>query len=141
MPHPFLHPSSAGLGEVVALLTDGRFSGGSHGFIVGHIVPEAAEGGCRGEALLSCDGTGVSDLSIREAHIMIGRTHEAASAGTSITRDFLRPNPTAPHARRRFPRAGGPIALVRDGDTITIDAVNRSIDASNVSPAEFAERE
>jgi dihydroxy-acid dehydratase len=29
----------------VALLTDGRFSGGSHGFIVGHIVPEAQEGG------------------------------------------------------------------------------------------------
>lgn len=35
----------AGLGKEVALLTDGRFSGGSHGFIVGHIVPEAQEGG------------------------------------------------------------------------------------------------
>jgi len=35
----------AGLGMDVALLTDGRFSGGSHGFIVGHIVPEAQEGG------------------------------------------------------------------------------------------------
>ena len=35
----------AGLGEDVALLTDGRFSGGSHGFIVGHIVPEAQVGG------------------------------------------------------------------------------------------------
>jgi dihydroxy-acid dehydratase len=35
----------AGLGDDVALLTDGRFSGGSHGFIIGHIVPEAQEGG------------------------------------------------------------------------------------------------
>ncbi|KAI8626317.1 dihydroxy-acid/6-phosphogluconate dehydratase [Xylariaceae sp. FL1651] len=44
-----LKPSSAimgaGLGNDVALLTDGRFSGGSHGFLIGHIVPEAAEGG------------------------------------------------------------------------------------------------
>ena len=35
----------AGLGQHVALLTDGRFSGGSHGFIVGHITPEAQDGG------------------------------------------------------------------------------------------------
>ncbi|KAB8259255.1 dihydroxy-acid/6-phosphogluconate dehydratase [Aspergillus pseudonomiae] len=44
-----LKPSSAimgaGLGKDVALLTDGRFSGGSHGFLIGHIVPEAMEGG------------------------------------------------------------------------------------------------
>jgi dihydroxy-acid dehydratase len=44
-----LSPTSAimgrGLGEKVALITDGRFSGGSHGFVVGHISPEAALGG------------------------------------------------------------------------------------------------
>jgi len=56
----------AGLGQDVALITDGRFSGGSHGFIVGHVVPEAQE--------------------------------------------------------------GGPIALVRDGDRITIDAKRRRLD-------------
>jgi dihydroxy-acid dehydratase len=56
----------AGLGADVALLTDGRFSGGSHGFIVGHITPEA--------------------------------------------------------------QTGGPIALVRDGDPITIDARRKRID-------------
>ena len=55
----------AGLGEDVAMITDGRFSGGSHGFIIGHVVPEAQE--------------------------------------------------------------GGPIALVRDGDIITIDAVANTI--------------
>ncbi|GME31315.1 Dihydroxy-acid dehydratase [Neofusicoccum parvum] len=44
-----LKPSSAimgaGLGQDVALITDGRFSGGSHGFLIGHIVPEAQVGG------------------------------------------------------------------------------------------------
>ncbi|TGZ82869.1 dihydroxy-acid dehydratase [Ascodesmis nigricans] len=65
-----LKPSSAimgaGLGKDVALITDGRFSGGSHGFLIGHIVPEAQE--------------------------------------------------------------GGPIALVRDGDKIIIDAEKRALD-------------
>ncbi|KAG5993913.1 hypothetical protein E4U43_003356 [Claviceps pusilla] len=62
----------------VALVTDGRYSGASHGFIVGHVVPEAA--------------------------------------------------------------AGGPIALVRDGDTITIDAVANRIDVVDVSDEEMASR-
>jgi dihydroxy-acid dehydratase len=47
-----LKPTSAvigvGLGHDVALITDGRFSGGSHGFVVGHITPEAMEGGLLG---------------------------------------------------------------------------------------------
>jgi dihydroxy-acid dehydratase len=38
----------AGLGKSVALITDGRFSGGTHGFVVGHITPEAQEGGLVG---------------------------------------------------------------------------------------------
>ena len=37
--------AGAGLVQSVALITDGRFSGGSHGFLVGHITPEAQEGG------------------------------------------------------------------------------------------------
>jgi dihydroxy-acid dehydratase len=44
-----LSPTSAvmglGLGKDVALITDGRFSGGTHGFVVGHITPEAFDGG------------------------------------------------------------------------------------------------
>ena len=47
-----LKPTSAimgaGLGKSVALITDGRFSGGSHGFVIGHITPEAFEGGLIG---------------------------------------------------------------------------------------------
>jgi dihydroxy-acid dehydratase len=67
----------AGLGQHVALLTDGRFSGGSHGFIVGHIAPEA--------------------------------------------------------------QAGGPLALVRDGDRITIDAENNTLQV-DVEAAELDRR-
>ena len=67
----------AGLGKDVALLTDGRFSGGSHGFIVGHITPEAQD--------------------------------------------------------------GGPIALVKTGDKITVDAESRRIDA-DITAEEFAKR-
>ena len=44
-----LSPTAAiagmGLSDSVALITDGRFSGGSHGFVVGHVTPEAAVGG------------------------------------------------------------------------------------------------
>ncbi len=67
----------AGLGDKVALVTDGRFSGGSHGFIIGHVTPEAQE--------------------------------------------------------------GGPIGLVRDGDTISIDAKKRTLDLE-LSDEEFAAR-
>jgi dihydroxy-acid dehydratase len=76
-----LKPTSAligaGLGNSVALITDGRFSGGTHGFVVGHVSPEAFD--------------------------------------------------------------GGPIALVKDGDVITIDAVNNKIDVL-LSTEELAER-
>ena len=67
----------AGLGQDVALLTDGRFSGGSHGFIVGHVTPEA--------------------------------------------------------------QVGGPIALVHDGDKITIDAENNEINI-HISDEELQKR-
>ncbi len=76
-----LSPTSAimgkGLGADVALITDGRFSGGSHGFVVGHVTPEAA--------------------------------------------------------------VGGPIALVEDGDTITIDAEARTL-TLGISEQEMASR-
>ena len=76
-----LKPTSAligaGLGNSVALITDGRFSGGTHGFVVGHVSPEAFD--------------------------------------------------------------GGPIALVKDGDVITIDAVNNKIDIQ-LSEEELSER-
>ncbi|MDZ7840602.1 MAG: dihydroxy-acid dehydratase [Gammaproteobacteria bacterium] len=57
----------AGLGNDVALITDGRFSGGSHGFIIGHVVPEAQEGGpiglIRDGDRITIDATG-NELSV-----------------------------------------------------------------------------
>jgi len=71
-----LKPSSAimgaGLGKDVALITDGRFSGGSHGFLIGHIVPEAQEGGPiglvrDGDHIIIDAETRVLDLMVEES--------------------------------------------------------------------------
>jgi dihydroxy-acid dehydratase len=68
-----LSPTSAiagrGLGSEVALITDGRFSGGSHGFVVGHIAPEAAVGG---PIALLRDGDAITiDAQTREMRVDI----------------------------------------------------------------------
>jgi dihydroxy-acid dehydratase len=74
-----LKPSSlvmgAGLGKDVALITDGRFSGGSHGFLIGHIVPEAQEGGPiglvkDGDAIIIDAGTKKIDLEVDEQELV-----------------------------------------------------------------------
>ena len=64
----------AGLGKDVALITDGRFSGGSHGFIIGHVVPEAQEGGpialIRNDDIITIDAEkNILDVNIDEAEI------------------------------------------------------------------------
>ncbi len=73
-----LSPTSAvmgkGLGKDVALITDGRFSGGSHGFVVGHITPEAALGGPlalvkNGDAITIDANKRVLTLDVAEAEI------------------------------------------------------------------------
>ena len=59
----------AGLGDQVALMTDGRFSGGSHGFIIGHVTPEAQEGG---PIALVEDGDIVTiDADLRAIHVAV----------------------------------------------------------------------
>jgi dihydroxy-acid dehydratase len=68
-----LSPTAAimgkGLGKDVAFLTDGRFSGGSHGFVVGHVTPEAAVGGPIG---LLKDGDRITiDAAKREINVNI----------------------------------------------------------------------
>ena len=68
----------AGLGKDVALITDGRFSGGSHGFIVGHITPEAQEGGpialVRDGDVITIDAsTNILDVEIPEAELKARR--------------------------------------------------------------------
>ncbi|KAG8409968.1 dihydroxy-acid dehydratase ilv3 [Metarhizium acridum] len=73
-----LKPSSAimgaGLGKDVALLTDGRYSGGSHGFIIGHIVPEAIVGGPialveNGDEIVIDAEKQIIDLNVPEAEM------------------------------------------------------------------------
>ncbi|MBI3003422.1 MAG: dihydroxy-acid dehydratase, partial [candidate division NC10 bacterium] len=57
----------AGLGESVALITDGRFSGATHGFMVGHVAPEAANGGPI--AVLKAGDTVVLDIARRRLDV------------------------------------------------------------------------
>ena len=65
-----------GLGKEVALITDGRFSGGSHGFVVGHVTPEAFEGGPLG---LIEDGDEITiDAVSREMTLAISDEEMAA---------------------------------------------------------------
>jgi dihydroxy-acid dehydratase len=81
-----LSPTAAimgkGLGDKVALITDGRFSGGSHGFVVGHISPEAAVGG---PLALVRDGDAISiDATRREMtlHVDESELHRRREAWT-----------------------------------------------------------
>ena len=80
----------AGLGNDVALITDGRFSGGSHGFIVGHVTPEAQEGGP------------IALVRERRHHHHRRGDNRAASSSTSGrgTRDAPRRRGTAPPLQR-----------------------------------------
>lgn len=61
-----------GLGKEVALITDGRFSGGSHGFVVGHITPEAAAGGPL--AIVNNGDKITIDAENREINLHISKT-------------------------------------------------------------------
>jgi len=75
-----LSPTAAimgkGLGDQVALITDGRFSGGSHGFVVGHVTPEAAVGGPIG---LIEDGDGITiNAQTREIELDVDEATLAA---------------------------------------------------------------
>jgi dihydroxy-acid dehydratase len=70
----------AGLGKDVALLTDGRFSGGSHGFIVGHITPEAQEGGPialirSGETITIDAGQNLISVAVSDEELASRRKH------------------------------------------------------------------
>jgi dihydroxy-acid dehydratase len=66
----------AGLGKDVAMLTDGRFSGGSHGFIIGHITPEAQDGG---PIALVRNGDRITiDAEARQLHVELTATELAA---------------------------------------------------------------
>jgi dihydroxy-acid dehydratase len=76
MLYPTSYLKSKGLGKVCALITDGRFSGGSTGLSVGHISPEAAEGGA---IALACDGDIIEiDIPKRRIHLAVDDKEVAA---------------------------------------------------------------
>jgi dihydroxy-acid dehydratase len=89
-----LSPTAAimgkGLGDKVALITDGRFSGGSHGFVVGHVSPEAALGG---PLALVHDGDSISIDATKRAVTL----HVAADVLVERRASW---RPRAPYARR-----------------------------------------
>mmetsp|Transcript_5411 Transcript_5411/g.10580 ORF Transcript_5411/g.10580 Transcript_5411/m.10580 type:complete len:507 (+) Transcript_5411:1-1521(+) len=76
----------AGLGDKVAMLTDGRFSGGSHGFIIGHVTPEAQVGGPialvrDGDRIsIQCDSAKRIDLHVSEEELSARRAAWKAPA-------------------------------------------------------------
>jgi dihydroxy-acid dehydratase len=84
-----LKPTSAlmgsGLGKEVALITDGRFSGGTHGFVVGHITPEAFAGGLIG---LVKDGDVIElDAENNTINLMVSEEEIAARKATFVQPD------------------------------------------------------
>jgi dihydroxy-acid dehydratase len=88
-----LKPTSAvmgaGLGDKVALITDGRFSGGTHGFVVGHISPEAYEGGT---IALVKDGDKITiDANIRQLilHVSDEELNERRASWKPLTPPFV----------------------------------------------------
>ena len=124
-----LSPTSAligrGLGDAVALITDGRFSGGTHGFVVGHVTPEAAVGGPIG--LVKRGDPITIDAVARTVHLDVPARELAArrrawkpQAGPG---DPRRPGQVRPagvlgqrgRGHRRAPRGRRPPGAVRPG--------------------------
>ncbi|WP_188558172.1 dihydroxy-acid dehydratase [Hymenobacter glacieicola] len=77
-----LKPTSAiigaGLGDKVALITDGRFSGGTHGFVIGHVCPEAYDGGTialveNGDWIVLDAGTNTMEVQVEDALLELRR--------------------------------------------------------------------
>jgi dihydroxy-acid dehydratase len=83
----------AGLGGSVALITDGRFSGGTHGMVVGHVAPEAASGGAialvaDGDRIVIDAAAGVLQLDVGEEELET-RRHRWEPRSTRYTRGVL----------------------------------------------------
>ena len=97
----------AGLGDDVALITDGRFSGGTHGFVVGHITPEAYNGG---PLAMVQDGDKITiDAESRELKLGISRPNSSAARRPGKAQTQLhhwRPRQVRPPHHQRLPRRG-----------------------------------
>jgi dihydroxy-acid dehydratase len=120
-----------GAGENVALITDGRFSGGTRGFCIGHVGPEAAVGGPIGgpgmREMLSTTAALYGQGAGENVALITDGRFSGVSHGILIGH-------VSPEAAR-----GGPIAAVRDGDTIVIDPTARTVNLE-VPAKEIARR-
>jgi dihydroxy-acid dehydratase len=97
MLYPTSYLKSKGLGKVCALLTDGRFSGGTSGLSIGHVSPEAAEGGALG---LVEEGDRIEiDIPGRRIHLAIGEPELARRRAAMLARGESAWQPAA--ARQR----------------------------------------
>ncbi|MDI3338400.1 dihydroxy-acid dehydratase [Defluviimonas aestuarii] len=95
MLYPTSYLKSKGLGKVCALVTDGRFSGGSSGLCIGHVSPEAAEGGTIG--LVEQGDTIEIDIPNRRIHLAVD---DAVLAERRKARDAKGWQPDAPRKRK-----------------------------------------
>jgi dihydroxy-acid dehydratase len=103
----------AGLGDSVGLITDGRFSGGTYGMVVGHVVPEAALGGAialvkNGDIVEMDADAGTLTLKVEEAELKARRAAWQAPA-PRYTRGVL-----AKYARLVSPANLGAVTDLRD---------------------------
>jgi len=95
MLYPTAHLKGKGLGKVCALLTDGRFSGGTSGLSIGHVSPEAAEGG----AIALVEEGDIIEINIPERTINLKITDEALQIRRNMMND--KENPWQPKPRHR----------------------------------------
>jgi dihydroxy-acid dehydratase len=95
MLYPTSYLKSKGLGKSCALITDGRFSGGTSGLSIGHVSPEAAEGGTIG---LVRDGDTIEiDIPNRRLHLAVS---DAELARRRAAQDAVGWRPAAPRQRK-----------------------------------------
>lgn len=112
-----LSPTAAimgkGLGDQVAFITDGRFSGGSHGFVVGHVTPEAAVGG---PIALVEDGDEITiNAETRTIDVAVGETEMAArKARWQVPPTGARPGVLTKYARLVSSASEGAVTGVGD---------------------------
>ena len=95
MLYPTSYLKSKGLGKVCALITDGRFSGGTAGLSIGHVSPEAAEGGNIG--LIETGDTLVIDIPARSVRFEVGEEEIARRRAIQATKGW---KPAAPRKRK-----------------------------------------
>jgi dihydroxy-acid dehydratase len=95
MLYPTSYLKSKGLGKACALITDGRFSGGTSGLSIGHVSPEAADGGLIG---LVCDGDRIEiDIPNRTIHLAVP---DAELTQRRVAQDAAGWQPAEPRPRR-----------------------------------------